>query len=169
VAVTREQIFAAADAITAEGKTPTLESIRQHTGGSYSTISPALNEWRAKQKAAPLSTQEPAPAEINERLAAAGAEVWRVALERANARLTEEREALEKTRIALTAERDDALAVADGLVAENEALQAKLAATEASERATKEEVIAQHAKIETQAERIAEQMRENNSSIAKSD
>ena len=49
MAVTKEQILAAADQIAAEGQRPTLEAIRQITGGSYTTISPVLNEWKAKQ------------------------------------------------------------------------------------------------------------------------
>jgi len=41
------------------GQRVTLEAVRQITGGSYTTISPALNEWKAKQAAAamPLSVR----------------------------------------------------------------------------------------------------------------
>ena len=98
MAVTKEQIFAAADALAAEGKRPTLESIRQITGGSYSTISPALNEWRARQAAKASPIREAAPQAVADRMAEVGAEVWSIALELANARLAAEREALDKAR-----------------------------------------------------------------------
>ena len=50
MAVSREQILEAADQIAAEGQRPTLDTVRKITGGSYSTISPVLNEWKAQQK-----------------------------------------------------------------------------------------------------------------------
>jgi colicin import membrane protein len=53
MAVTKEQIFSAADDLAAAGQRPTLEAIRQITGGSYTTISPALNEWKARQATPP--------------------------------------------------------------------------------------------------------------------
>ena len=52
MAVTKEQILAAADQIAAAGERPTLEAVRQIVGGSYTTISPVLNEWKARQKEA---------------------------------------------------------------------------------------------------------------------
>jgi len=36
------------------GQRVTLEAMRQVTGGSYTTISPALNEWKVKQAAAAM-------------------------------------------------------------------------------------------------------------------
>ena len=78
MAVTKAQIFAAADALAAEGKRPTLESIRQITGGSYSTISPALNEWRARQAAKASPIREAAPQAVADRMAEVGAEIWAI-------------------------------------------------------------------------------------------
>ena len=60
MAVTKEQIIAAADQIAAAGERPTLEAVRQIVGGSYTTISPVLNEWKARQKEATAPLREPA-------------------------------------------------------------------------------------------------------------
>ena len=43
---TKEQIYAAADAISAEGGNPTLAAVRAHMGGgSYTDISAAMQSW----------------------------------------------------------------------------------------------------------------------------
>lgn len=139
MAVTKEQIFAAADALAAEGKRPTLESIRQITGGSYSTISPALNEWRARQAAKASPIREAAPQAVADRMAEVGAEVWSIALELANARLAAEREALDKARGELEDERNEATELADRLAAQVEELQSRLASIEAAEQAARTE------------------------------
>jgi hypothetical protein len=61
MAVTKEQVFAAADQISVAGQRPTLEAVRKITGGSYTTISPALNEWKARQATTAAPLREPAP------------------------------------------------------------------------------------------------------------
>ncbi|WP_241171353.1 DNA-binding protein, partial [Serratia marcescens] len=127
MAVTKEQIFSAADELAAGGQKPTLEAIRQRTGGSYTTISPALNEWKARQATAAAPLREPAPQAVADRLAELGADVWAVALDLANARLAVEREALEKARAELEADRNEATELADKLASDVEALQSRLA------------------------------------------
>ena len=91
MAVTKEQIFSAADQLSAEGRRPTLEAVRQITGGSFTTISPALNEWKAQQASAATPLHEAAPQAVTDRLSKVGAEIWAIALELANARLATER------------------------------------------------------------------------------
>lgn len=137
MAVTKEQIFEAADQLAAAGQKPTLEAIRQITGGSYTTISPALNEWKARQAAQATPLREPAPQAVADRLAEVGAEVWSIALELANARLAAEREALDKARADLEADRAEATELADRLAAKVEELQSRLASIEAAEQAAR--------------------------------
>ncbi|ELT9905991.1 DNA-binding protein [Escherichia coli] len=137
MAVTKEQIFEAADQLAAAGQKPTLEAIRQITGGSYTTISPALNEWKARQAAQATPLREPAPQAVADRLAEVGAEVWSIALELANARLAAEREALDKARADLEADRAEATELADRLAAQVEELQSRLASIEAAEQAAR--------------------------------
>ena len=94
-------------------------------GGSYTTINEALKEWKAKQQTAVMPLREPAPEGISKRLDEVGAEVWAIALELANARLTSEREALEATRQQLETAQQEATELADQLSAELETLQAQ--------------------------------------------
>lgn len=154
MAVTKEQIFEAADQLAAAGQKPTLEAIRQITGGSYTTISPVLNEWKARQAAQATPLREPAPQAVADRLAEVGAEVWSIALELANARLAAEREALDKARADLEADRAEATELADRLAAQVEELQSRLASIEAAEQAARieaDELAASYAKQIEQA------------------
>ena len=139
MAVTKEQIFSAADDLAAAGQKPTLEAIRQITGGSYTTISPALNEWKARQATAAAPLREPAPQAVAERLAELGSDLWTIALDLANARLAVEREGLEKARAELEADRAEATELADRLAAQVDDLQSRLASIEAAEAAARGE------------------------------
>jgi chromosome segregation ATPase len=139
MAVTKEQIFSAADELAAAGQKPTLEAIRQRTGGSYTTISPALNEWKARQATAAAPLREPAPQAVADKLAELGADVWAVALDLANARIAVEREALEKARTEMEADRAEATELADRLAGDVETLQSRLASIEAAEAAARGE------------------------------
>ena len=140
MAVTKEQILAAADQIAAAGERPTLEAVRQIVGGSYTTISPALNEWKARQKEAAAPLREPAPQVVGERLAEVGADIWAMALGLANSRLATEREAMEKARADMEAAQAETAELADKLSGEVEALQSRLASIEAAELAARTEV-----------------------------
>ena len=125
MALTKDQILQAADQLAAAGTAPTLAAVRSAVGGgSYTTINEALKEWKAKQQAAVMPLREPAPEGISKRLDEVGAEVWAIALELANARLTSEREALEATRVQLETAQQEATELADQLSAELEKLQA---------------------------------------------
>jgi len=155
MAVTKEQILSAADELAAAGQKPTLEAIRQITGGSYTTISPALNEWKARQATAAQPLREPAPQAVADRLAEVGAEVWGIALELANARLASEREALEKARADLEADRAEATELADRLAAQVEELQSRLASIEAAEAAARGEADALRDELAAMRERAA--------------
>ena len=105
---------------------PTLAAVRKLLGGgSYTTINEALKEWKAKQQPpSPLSVN-PLPLRLQTRLEELGADMWAIALELANTRLTSEREALEATRIQLETAQQEATELADQLSAELEALQAQ--------------------------------------------
>ena len=134
MAVTKEQILAAA------GERPTLEAVRQIVGGSYTTISPVLNEWKARQKEAAEPLREPAPQAVGERLAEVGADIWAMALGLANSRLATEREAMEKARADMEAAQAETAELADKLSGEVEALQSRLASIEAAELAARTDV-----------------------------
>jgi chromosome segregation ATPase len=125
MAITKDQIFQAADQLTTAGESATMAAVRKLLGGgSYTTINEGLKEWKAKQQATVTPIREPAPEGISKRLDDVGAEIWAIALELANARLTAEREALEATRIQLETAQQEATELADQLSGELETLQA---------------------------------------------
>jgi len=125
MAITKEQIFQAADQLIASGGSPTLANVRKALGGgSFTTISEAMGEWRAaKQQAASIPPREPAPAAIAARLEELGADIWAGALEMANSRLSSERETLETTKTQLESAQQEAAELAEQLSTELESLQ----------------------------------------------
>lgn len=119
---TTTRIFEIADELDAAGHNPTLASVRKALGGgSYTTISEAMTEWRAKKAAKETPVREAVPQSINELLEQFGAELWAQALQLSIGRLTAEREALEKDRQAIEAQRQEAADLADQLSSELEA------------------------------------------------
>jgi len=152
MALTKEQVFTAADQIAAAGQRPTLAAVRQITGGSFTTISPALNEWKAKQASAAVPLRDPAPQVVADRLAEVGAEIWAIALGLANARLAADRDAIEKTRADMEAAQAEAIELADRLTVQVEELQARLVASMEVEQAARADADQLRAELATAQE-----------------
>lgn len=131
MAITKEEIYAAADALDAAGQNPTLAAVRKAVGGgSFTTISEAMQEWRAAKAKPTAQEREAAPQAVADKLAALGAEVWGVAVDLAAARLATEREALEAARLGLEAACREAGDLADQLTAELDEAKARIEALE---------------------------------------
>lgn len=125
MAITTKDIHAVADQIVAEGGSPTLANVRKALGGgSFTTISEAMQEWKASRQAVTVPIREPAPAVVSERLNEFVGELWVVALDMANGRLQTEREALEQARQDMEQARQEAADLADQVSAELEQVQA---------------------------------------------
>lgn len=155
-ATTKDRIFAIADELDAVGINPTLAAVRKALGGgSFTTISEAMGEWRSRKEAKEAPSREPAPQFVTDRLAEFGAEIWAAALELANGRLASEREALEVARSQLEGEKREAAELADQVTAELETLQARVAELEASEKAAKSELTALSDSLAKTSERAA--------------
>lgn len=135
MALTKNDIFSAADQLVAAGKQPTLNDVRKIVGGgSFTTISDAMKEWKEQQRQqaqAATPIQEPAPEEVTGHLSALAAEIWSVAREKANARLAAEREALEQARAATEQAAAEAGELADSLSADLEAANKTIEAVNA--------------------------------------
>ena len=156
MAITKEQIFAVADELDAAGQSPTLAAVRKAVGGgSFTTISEAMTEWKARKAAKQTSLRDPAPAVIAERLAEFGSELWALALELASARLASEREALETARVQLQAEKTEAAELADQVTAELEQAKARASSLEASERSARDAAEALRSQLAVLSERAA--------------
>jgi chromosome segregation ATPase len=141
MAITTEQIWAAADALDAAGLPPTLAAVRKAVGGgSFTTISEAMAQWRASKADKSTPLREPAPPLVMERLAEVGADIWAAALDLANARLNSEREALEAARTELEASRLEAAQLADQLTVEVEDAKTRLEALTAAENALQAQI-----------------------------
>lgn len=164
MAITKSEIFAAADRIVAEGGNPTLAAIRKALGGgSFTTISEAKKEWDEQQQtAAPAPIREAAPAAIADRMSEAAAEAWTIALEMANARLQSEREALEQVRQETERSRQEAADLADQVAADFEAAQATIAqqSAEAEKAAQAIATITDELSAEREARQVAERARD---------
>lgn len=129
MAITKADIHAAADQIAANGDTPTLAKVRAALGGgSFTTISEAMAEWKAsrQQQAVATPIREAAPEAITERLHSFAAEMWADALAKANGRLQEERKALDEARKAMEASMAEAQEMADQVAAEIEVAKTKI-------------------------------------------
>lgn len=156
MALTTEQIHAAADELAAAGQAPTLAAVRQALGGgSFTTISQAMAGWKAKkaEQAAPM--REPLPQTLADVLAKAGGEIWAEALALANGRLTTERTALEQARQVLEQEKAEAAELADQFSAELEAQKAKAADQEGALQRLRLELSAKAAEAAELAQKLS--------------
>ncbi|HNQ04890.1 MAG TPA: DNA-binding protein [Thiobacillaceae bacterium] len=64
---TQEAVFAAADALVAEGKEPSMTLVQERTGGSYTTVKRHLEAWEAKRKGEIAAVDLPADIEARGR------------------------------------------------------------------------------------------------------
>ncbi|EDQ7906895.1 hypothetical protein CFL29_001994 [Salmonella enterica] len=134
MAITTEQIMKAANELDQEGQNPTLARVRKKFGGgSFTTISEVMIEWRA-QKTRSAPTHEPAPQAVTDRLAAFGDDIWTLALEIADAGFTSERET-EDARL-------EATALADQLTTELAQARAHILTLEEKQEAAGKETMA---------------------------
>lgn len=152
MAITIQDIQATADKIAAEGGNPTLAAVRKAIGGgSFTTISEAMQLWKAKKQVVATPLREPAPASVTDRLMSFGAEIWTVSQEISNTRLQTEREALELVRQEMEATQKETIDLADQLSADLE--QAQLVIENQSKELAKYEAEAAAMANELESER----------------
>lgn len=167
MALTTEQVFAAADALEARGITPTLALVRSELGaGSFTTISQAMGVWR-ERKAATAKRKEPLPEPVQQSLTAFGEGLWAAAQTCAEARLSAEREQLEADVLQANAERDEAVQLADAMHGQLDTLKIELQATTKlleDTRSTlavhKERLAAAESRVHEQELRVSERLAE---------
>ena len=119
MAISKQAIFDAADALDAGGQRPTLAALRKAVGGgSFTTISEAMKEWWAFRAVREAPVREQAPPVVGERLGVVADEIWALALQVANERLASEREAFDAARAQAEQDKQEAVELAD-VVAQN--------------------------------------------------
>lgn len=154
--ITPNQVHAAADAIRAEGSTPTLRAVRERLGaGSMGTVSKHLQQWKAGQErqaatelALPPALQRAVLDFMVTELAAARAPLEH---ELAEQQQTSADLAAENERQVTTIERQAAdmeLLAADKAAAEGKAGQLAVDLLSAKEDAARERQAAEHARTE---------------------
>ena len=158
--VTREQVWQAADSLSKAGQKPTLAAVRELVGGSYSTLSPLLREWRERQAAGAPAGSDP-PAAVIERAAAAGQVIWSVAVRPAEERLAGERAAMARQCRAAEAEKAEADSLAEqleGTRAELAAARAELEAARRRQAQAREDAARLSGALANQKEALAEML-----------
>lgn len=156
MAITKQAIFDAADALDAGGQRPTLAALRKAVGGgSFTTISEAMKEYWAVRALREAPVLEPAPAVVGERLSEVAGEIWALALQVANERLAAEREAFDAARAQAEQEKQEAVELADAVTAELETLQGKFSVLEEGERTARQEAVTQLEQLAASRERAA--------------
>jgi len=115
---TKEEIWAAAQQLAEAGERPTLAAVRKAVGGgSFTTISEAMAEWRTQQEQ-PKAPVDPAPERVTAQATELAASLWAQASALAHEKLQAERAALEATKQEQERERAEAVELADTLSAE---------------------------------------------------
>ena len=127
MAITREQILETASKLAEQGIKPTQTNVREALGGgSFTTISEVLREWRQEQDQTAQLQQIVIPHDITDRTNILIAQVWETAQALANDRLIKEREALEHKEALINAEIDESNKIIETLENEQAELTTQL-------------------------------------------
>ncbi|HAU7790996.1 TPA: hypothetical protein JES96_001104 [Salmonella enterica subsp. enterica serovar Wangata] len=119
MAISKADVVNACNEIYAQGKNVTLDAVRSVTGGSFSTISPMVKEWKAEQSGVNASLESSVartdvPAKLTELLNT----LWSAAMAAASQKMEAERQLLNDYRTELENERSDVMFAADRVSAE---------------------------------------------------
>ena len=102
VKVTREKVFAAADALVGKGIKPTQQLLKEALGGgSFTSISPFHREWKELQHKSAVTTSTPPPEAVTRSMTLAAEQIWALAQETAETLMAGEREALHAASLEL--------------------------------------------------------------------
>lgn len=117
--ITKDQIWAAADELQRLGQTPTLAAVREVLGetGSFSTIAPAMADWRALQTKT-AGAKIPIPEAFSARMRQQAEHVWAEAIGVADELVASERDALRAARKELETERAEMASLLDRATAQ---------------------------------------------------
>lgn len=127
MAITREQILETASKLAEQGIKPTQTNVRESLGGgSFTTISEVLREWRQEQETVTQLQAVVIPHHITERTQTLMAQIWETAQAIASERLANEREALSHKEALINAEIDESNKVIETLENEQAELTAQL-------------------------------------------
>lgn len=119
MAISKTDVFDACNKIYCEGRNVTLDAVRAITGGSFSTISPLVKEWKAEQSGVNASLESGiARTDVPEKLTELLNTLWTAALAAASQKLEAERQLLNDYKTELENERHDLIYASDRIACE---------------------------------------------------
>ncbi|MDJ3785280.1 DNA-binding protein [Salmonella enterica] len=119
MAVSKADVVNACNELYAQGKNVTLDAVRAVTGGSFSTISPLVKEWKAEQSGVNASLESSvARTDVPVKLTELLNTLWSAAMAEASRKLEAERQLLNDYKTELENERSDVMFAADRVSAE---------------------------------------------------
>lgn len=119
MAISKEAVFDACNKLYIDDKKVTLDAVRNITGGSFSTLSPLIKEWKAKSTNIDSSIESQiAHSDVPQKLTDLLNTLWNAALSAASKQTEIERELLNNYKTELESERNEVFASADLLAAE---------------------------------------------------
>lgn len=121
----KELVYEAASALLESGEAVSLEAVKARVGGSYTTLSRALKEWRREHESV-KQAQEAPPENLTVLGQRYTAELWKVATTEAQLGVSALKEALAGETRQLQAELAEVLRSADGLQSTIASLEERL-------------------------------------------
>ncbi|EGE5593846.1 hypothetical protein A6C10_000937 [Salmonella enterica subsp. enterica serovar Adelaide] len=119
MAISKTDVVNACNKLYAEGKNVTLDAVRAITGGSFSTISPLVKEWKAEQSGVNASLESGiARTDVPEKLTELLNTLWSAALTTASQKMEAERQLLNDYKVELENERHDLIYASDRIACE---------------------------------------------------
>ncbi|ECN5817639.1 hypothetical protein AAO05_05415 [Salmonella enterica subsp. enterica serovar Infantis] len=119
MAISKTDVVIACNKLFVDGKKVTLDAVRALTGGSFSTISPLVKEWKAEQSGVNASLESgiartDVPAKLTELLNT----LWNSAMAAASEKMETERQLLNDYKTELENERHDLIYASDRIACE---------------------------------------------------
>ncbi|ELD4016352.1 DNA-binding protein [Salmonella enterica] len=119
MAISKNDVFDACNMIYCAGQNVTLDAVRAITGGSFSTISPLVKEWKAEQSGVNASLESGiARTDVPEKLTELLNTLWSAALATASQKMDAERQLLNDYKTELENERHDLIYASDRIACE---------------------------------------------------
>ncbi|ENE1342857.1 DNA-binding protein [Salmonella enterica] len=119
MAISKADVVKACNELSVQGKNITLDAVRAITGGSFSTISPLVKEWKAEQSGVNTALESGiARTDVPERLTELLNTLWTAALATASDKMDAERQLLNDYKTELEDERHDLIYASDRIACE---------------------------------------------------
>ncbi|HAF6279769.1 TPA: hypothetical protein G9F26_003964 [Salmonella enterica] len=154
MAVAKADVVNACNELYVQGKNVTLDAVRAVTGGSFSTLSPLVKEWKAEQSGVNSSLESGiARSDVPQNLTDLLNTLWTAALATASKQMEAERQLLNDYKTELENECNEVMSSADRLAAELDDLKFEFSCLNVKYNELKENAaITEHENISLRAE-----------------